>query len=217
MIWSAVRPPSRARSRSASRPFASPSMMRRSRRSPTGSAASSAARWSRRAAVSTPANRSSMRGERVVGEVALGVVLAAVPDEVERDLALLLGDRRQGHDLGRVDDAGVEARLDGLVQEHRVEHAARGGVQAERHVRDAEGRVDAGILRGEPADRLDRLDGVAPRLLLARRDREGEAVDDDVARPSGPTRRRACRRAATRCASCRRPCGPGPARRSSAR
>ena len=62
-----------------------------------------------------------------------------------------------------------------------------------------------GILRGEPADRLDRLDRVAPRLLLAGRDREGEAVDDDVARPSCPTRRRACRRAARRCAPCRRP------------
>ena len=40
--------------------------------------------------------------------------------------------------------------------------------------------MDAGILRVEPADRVDRLDRVATRLLLTCRDREGEAVDDDV-------------------------------------
>ena len=38
----------------------------------------------------------------------------------------------------------------------------------------------------ELADRLDRLDGVAPRLLLTGRDREGEAVDEDVAGPHSP-------------------------------
>ena len=47
-------------------------------------------------------------------------------------------------------------------------------------LRDAEGGVDAGVLRGDLADRVDRLDRVAPRLLLPGRDREGEAVDDDV-------------------------------------
>ena len=118
--------------------------------------------------------------QRVVGDVAVGVVFAAVPDEVQRDLALLLRQRSERHDLGRVDDAAGQARLHGLVQEHRVQHDARCRVQAEGDVRDAERGVDAGVLRGDLADGLDRLDGVAAGLFLAGGDREGQAVDDDV-------------------------------------
>ena len=60
MICRALSPPARARSRSASSPLDSPSMMRRSSRSFTGRAASSAARASLSAALSTPSNRSSI-------------------------------------------------------------------------------------------------------------------------------------------------------------
>ena len=75
---------------------------------------------------------------RVVGDVAVGVVFAAVPDEVQRHLALLLRQGSERHDLGGVDDAAGQARLHGLVQEHRVQDHARCRVQAEGHVRDAE-------------------------------------------------------------------------------
>ena len=61
MISSAERPPSLAKSRSGSKPFDSPSMIRRSSRSVTGSASSSALRWSLSAAESTPSNNSSIR------------------------------------------------------------------------------------------------------------------------------------------------------------
>ena len=74
-------------------------------------------------------------GERVVA------VAAAVPDEVEGDLALLVGDAVQRHDPRRVHDGGVEAGLDALVQEHRVEDVAGGRLEAEGDVGDAEGRV----------------------------------------------------------------------------
>ena len=126
------------------------------------------------------------RRQRVVGQVAVGVVLALVPDQVHRDLAAVVGHRCQRHDLRGVDDRRVESRLDRLVQEHRVEHRARGRVQAERDVRDAEGGVDAGILRRDLPDRVDGLDRVAPGLLLAGRDREGERVHDDVVDPHAP-------------------------------
>ena len=120
------------------------------------------------------------RRERVVGQVAVGVVLAAVPHEVECDLAAIIRHRRERHDLGGVDDRRVQPGLDRLVQEHRVEHRTRGGVEPERDVRDAERGVDAGVFRRDLPDRLDGLDRVAAGLLLAGRDREGERVDDDV-------------------------------------
>ena len=106
--------------------------------------------------------------QRVVHEVALVVVPPPVVDQVERGLALLVGDARHRHDLRRVHDRGVEPGLDALVQEHRVEHHARGRVEAEGDVRDAERGLHVGVDPLELADRLDRLDAVAARLLLAR-------------------------------------------------
>ena len=63
-----------------------------------------------------PSNSSRKRLQRVVA------LAAAVVDQVERDLALLVGDPRHRQDLRRVHDRGVEAGLDALVQEDRVEH-----------------------------------------------------------------------------------------------
>ena len=42
--------------------------------------------------------------------------------------------------------------------------------------------VRAGDLRLDPPDRLDRVDGVAPQVVVARRERERERVEDQVAR-----------------------------------
>ena len=98
----------------------------------------------------TPSNiepRSS--GERVVA------VGAPVVDEVEADLLLLLGDPSERRDAGGVDDGGVEPGLLALVQEHRVEGVAGGGVEAEGDVGQPEDGVDAGqVLLDEP-DALD--------------------------------------------------------------
>src|SRR5687768_3703409 len=179
MMPSGVMPSLRARSWSSSRPLPSPSMMLRYRRSPVGSAASSDARWSRSAAVSTPANMSSMlaSGSYVVlpsasysrrsqtrsnatwrcssGSEASGTILAASMMPLDRPAS-------------------------GLVQEHRVQDDARCRVQAEGHIRDAERGVDAGILRGDLADGLDRFNAVPAGLFLAGGDRESQAVDDNV-------------------------------------
>ena len=67
-------------------------------------------------------------------------VLAAVVDEVVGQLALDVGDLRVGGDVVRVDHRQVEARLDAVVQEGRVEHRARAGGDAEGDVRDARAR-----------------------------------------------------------------------------
>ena len=109
--------------------------------------------------------------ERVVvgvGAVAAGGA-AAVVDQVEADLALLLGDAGQRHDPGRVDDGRVEAGLDALVQEHRVEDVAGGRLEAEGDVGQAERGVDAGQLGLDAPDGLDGGDAVAAEVLVAGR------------------------------------------------
>ncbi len=52
----------------------------------------------------------------------------------------MLVDPRQRDDPPGVNDGGVESRFDALVEEHRVQHVARGGVQAERDIRQSEDR-----------------------------------------------------------------------------
>ena len=105
---------------------------------------------------------------------------AAVVDHVERDPARLVVDAVHREDLAGVHDRRGQTRLDALMQEHRVQHHACGRVQPEAHVRDAQGRRERGVRLGDATDGLDGLEGVAPRLLLARADRERQAVDDDV-------------------------------------
>ena len=83
-------------------------------------------------------------------------------------------------------DRRVEARPDALGEENGVQHRARGRVQAERHVGDAQRGLHFRVAALELADRLDRLDRVPPGLLLAGRYREGQAVHDDVGQPDAP-------------------------------
>ena len=129
-----------------SRPSRSPSMMRWLSSCSTGQSVRSSRTTSERVDVGEDVEQ---LGERVVA------VAAAVVDEVEGDLALLVGDPVQRHDARRVHDGGVEAGLDALVQEHRVEHVAGRGLEAEGDVGDAERRVDAGQLGLDAADGLD--------------------------------------------------------------
>ena len=113
-----------------------------------------------------------------VGDEPLERVLAAVEHEVVGELALVLGDLAVRGDVVRVDHRQVEPGLDAVVQEHAVEHAAGGQADAEADVRDAERGLDAGDLRLDQADPLDRLDRARPPLLVAGRQRERQAVED---------------------------------------
>ena len=157
-----------------SRPSRSPSTIRRSSRSNSGSAASSSARPALRRRRRDALEQLHEPVERVVA------LAAAVVDQVERHGALLVGDLGHRQDLGRGHDRGVEARVHALVQEHRVQHLARGGVEPERDVGDAQRGLHVGAAALELADRLDGLQRVAAHLLLPGGDREGERVDDDV-------------------------------------
>ena len=118
--------------------------------------------------------------QRVVGRARRSFGAAPVVDQVKGHRALLVGNLAHREDLAGVHDRGVEPRVDALVQEHRVQHLPGGGVQPERHVRDAQRRLHLGMAALELPDRLDGLQGVPADLLLPRGDREGEGVDDDV-------------------------------------
>ena len=165
---------SSAASRSASSPFRSPSTIRRSRRSNSGSAGQ----------LLGAAGLRSRGGDALeqLHEPAQRVVTGPAPvvDEVQRDRALLVVDLGHGQDLRRRHDRGVQPGVHALVQEHRVQHLPGGGVEPERHVRDAQRGLHAGVPALELADRLDRLQRVPADLLLPGGDREGEGVDDDV-------------------------------------
>ena len=160
-------------SRSASRPSRSPSMMRCFSRSDDRPAR--AVFLLDRAGLDVLEQRHEL-GERVV------VLAAAVVDEVERGFLLRFVDAVQRHDARRVHDRGVEPGLAALVQEHAVQHVARRGLEAERHVRQPEHGVRARQLGLDAADRLDRLHRVAAEVVVAGRQRERERVEDQVGR-----------------------------------
>ena len=107
---------------------------------------------------------------------------AAVVDQVEAHVALLVGDAAERLDLGGVHDGRVEAGLGALVQEHRVEHVPGSGVEAERDVGQAERGVHARQLLLDEPDALDGVGAVVAALLDAGGERERQRVEDEVGR-----------------------------------
>ena len=112
----------------------------------------------------------------------LGGILAAVQDHVFDPVPQLRIDRVVGHQRAGVDDAHVQAGLDGVEQEHRVDRLADRVVAAEgeRHVRNATGDVHAGKVRLDPGAGIDEVDAVRRVLLDTGRQREAVRVEDDV-------------------------------------
>ena len=115
-------------------------------------------------------------GQRVV------VVRTPVVDEIERDLACPVVDLVHRHDARGVRDRRIKACLATLVEEHAVQHVADCRLESEAHVREAEDRGRARQLGGHAPDGLDRLDAVTPEFVLARPEREGQHVEDQVGR-----------------------------------
>ena len=113
-----------------------------------------------------------------VPDQALERVLAPVQDEVVGELALELGNLGVGRDVVRVDHREVEAGVDAVVQEHAVDRRSRRDADAEADVRDAERGLDAGDLGLDPANPLDRLDRGGLPFIVARGQRERQAVED---------------------------------------
>ena len=107
---------------------------------------------------------------------------AAVVDEVEADLALVVGQPVERDDLAGVDDRRVEAGPHALVEEHAVERVAGGGGQSEADVRQTEDGERPGDLRLDPPDRL----AVGDDPVIAAR-ADGRVVGDvDLESPTTP-------------------------------
>ena len=107
-------------------------------------------------------------------------VLAAVPDQVFGQLALLLRDGGIAHHGLGVDDGHVQPGLHAVVQEHRVEHFAPRRREAEGDVGDAEDGLGPGQRLFDEADALDRLRAGADVVDVARAHRKHQRVEDEV-------------------------------------
>ncbi|TXT35894.1 MAG: hypothetical protein FD138_1182, partial [Planctomycetota bacterium] len=87
-------------------------------------------------------------------------------------------------ELPGVDDAHVEAGLNRVEQEHRVDRLTHDIVAAkrERHVAHAAGGLRAGARDFDPPHGLKELDGVVRVLVHPRADGEDVRIEDDVFR-----------------------------------
>ena len=115
-------------------------------------------------------------------EQAVGRVCAPIEDHVLDQVAQLGLDIVIKRKLPGIDDAHVHARLDRVVQEHRVHRFTHALVAAEgeRQVRHAAGHMHVRQLRLDAAGRLDEGAGVVVVLLDAGGDGEDIRVEDDV-------------------------------------
>ncbi len=112
-------------------------------------------------------------GERVGG---------AVEDQLLGETSRLGIDLPIRDDMRRVDDRGVESRLDTVVEEDAVEYRPRVRRQSERHVGHTEHREHAGQLALDGANALDGLPRRVDPLRLPGGEREGESVEDQLIR-----------------------------------
>src|SRR5690606_15337150 len=112
----------------------------------------------------------------------VGAIGAAVEDDVFHPLLELGGDLVIDGQLPGVDDAHGQPRLNGVVEEHRVNRFAHGLVAAEgeRHVAHAAGDQRMGQLALDVAAALDEVDGVVVVFLDAGGNGEDVRVKDDV-------------------------------------
>src|SRR3546814_17943781 len=93
-------------------------------------------------------------------------------DQILRHPRLLLRDLVQRHDLAHVHDGGSEAALDRVVEEDRVQHVARGGVETEGDVGEAEQDLAVGQLARDGLDGIQSPQAAVAVILVAGADRQ---------------------------------------------
>ena len=80
-----------------------------------------------------------------------------------------------------MEDRRVEARVEGLLQKHAVEHLAHPRLEAEAHVAQAQQGARAGDLALDQADAFEGVQGAGVIFGVAAAQGEGERVDEHVA------------------------------------
>ncbi len=105
---------------------------------------------------------------------------AAIEDQVFGDLLFFLGDQMQRPDLRHVDDRAAHAGAARVVEEHRVQHGARGRVQPEADVGQPEDDLDIGKFGADRGDALQRPLRQLAIVLVAGGDGEGQRIDQQV-------------------------------------
>ncbi len=127
---------------------------------------------------------------------------AAIEDEVVAELANVGVDLEVRHDIVGMDERAVEPRLHAMMEEDGVERRARGGLQAERDVRNSQRRQNAGQLALDGANALDRFDRRVAKLRFAGGERKRQRVEDQRARREGRTPLPRSRRCGARLRAC---------------
>ncbi len=107
---------------------------------------------------------------------------AAREDQVLGGFQFIFRDRVQRHDLRHVQDRGGHPRLGRVVEVDRVQHVPRGGLQAERDVRQAEADLALGQFGVDRCDRLQGFEAEAAVVRVAGADGEGERIEDQIRR-----------------------------------
>jgi hypothetical protein len=102
-------------------------------------------------------------------------------NEVVTKLANRRIDLEVRNDFFGMDERAIQACLDAMMQEDRVQRGASVGPQAERNVGDPKRGERALQLALDEANSLDRFDGGVQELGLAGCQREGEIVEDQRA------------------------------------
>ena len=105
---------------------------------------------------------------------------AAIIDHIQRHFALAIINAVHRQNLGTVRNRRVQTSFNALIEEHRVEHLACSRVQAEGNIGQTQGGVDFWVELLQLADGFDGFNAISPGFFLASRDREGQAVHNDV-------------------------------------
>ena len=120
--------------------------------------------------------------ERDVGVQGIVPVAPAVEDQVLGRQHFFFGDGVQGHDPGHVQNGPGHAALQGVVQEHRVEHVAGRRLEAEGYVRQPEHDLAFGQGFGDGLDAVEGGKAQTAVVVVARADGKRQGIDQQVRR-----------------------------------
>src|ERR1700737_4875548 len=118
-----------------------------------------------------------------IGEVlyeSLERIDTLVEHEIVRHLTLRRRDLGVRSDVRRIHDRSIESGLDAVVEEDRIEDAARLERQSEADIGHAKDRRDARQLTLDQSDSLDGLLAGVDPLRIAGRERERQRVVDEI-------------------------------------